>query len=175
MSVKTAILGILKRGPMYGYEIKSVIEREMGDWTSIAFGSIYFALKKLTEGEYIVKDDIEHQDNKPSRIIYRITEKGEKEFIHCLNQLWSSDDRTFFPIDIALYFSDYINKNDILNYIDKRIKGIEYAVKYVSGHKKDVTAVKEIPDVAEAIFSHTEYHLSAELKWLKEIKKYFIE
>ena len=173
MSVKTAILGILKRGPLYGYEIKSIIEREMGDWTSIAFGSIYFALKKLTEEGYIVKSDIEHQDNKPSRIIYKITEKGESKFINNLNELWKNEDRIFFPLDIALYFSDYINNKDILNFIDKRIVEIEYASKHVSGHRKDVTSDNNIPAVAEAIFLHTEHHLEAELNWLKAIRKYF--
>lgn len=34
-----AVLGILIRGPLHGYEIKQIIQREMGDWTNIAFGS----------------------------------------------------------------------------------------------------------------------------------------
>jgi len=49
MSTRLVILGLLRERPLYGYEIKHVIEDHMGDWTSIAFGSIYFALGKLTE------------------------------------------------------------------------------------------------------------------------------
>ena len=49
MSVRLVLLGLLHERPLYGYEIKQIIEEHMGDWTSIAFGSIYFALDKLAE------------------------------------------------------------------------------------------------------------------------------
>jgi DNA-binding PadR family transcriptional regulator len=35
------------------YEIKHIIEEHTGDWTSIAFGSIHFALRKLAEEGFI--------------------------------------------------------------------------------------------------------------------------
>jgi len=54
MSVRLVILGLLCDRPLYGYEIKQIIEEHMGDWTSIAFGSIYFALDKLAEEGFVV-------------------------------------------------------------------------------------------------------------------------
>ena len=93
MSVKLAILGMLKKGPVHGYELKSSIEKEMGDWTSIAFGSIYFALKKLTENNFVEQLDKMQFGNRPSRIIYKITDKGEKEFIRLLRELMGKKKR----------------------------------------------------------------------------------
>ena len=55
MSTRLVILGLLRDRPLYGYEIKHIIEEHMGDWTSIAFGSIYFALNKLAEEDFIEK------------------------------------------------------------------------------------------------------------------------
>jgi DNA-binding PadR family transcriptional regulator len=78
MSVKLVILGFLKRKALYGYEIKQMVEREMGDWTNIAFGSIYFALSKLTKEGFITQKETQKRDYRPSRIIYQITEKGEE-------------------------------------------------------------------------------------------------
>ncbi len=49
MSTRLVILGFLRERSLHGYEIKQLIEDRMGDWTSIAFGSIYFALSKLAE------------------------------------------------------------------------------------------------------------------------------
>ena len=40
MSTRLVILGFLRRAPLYGYQIKRMIEQIMGDWTNIAFGSI---------------------------------------------------------------------------------------------------------------------------------------
>jgi DNA-binding PadR family transcriptional regulator len=39
--------------PLHGYELKHIVEQHMGDWTNIAFGSIFFALGKLAEEGYI--------------------------------------------------------------------------------------------------------------------------
>ena len=43
------ILGLLRQKPLYGYELKQIIEEYMGDWTDIKFGSIYFALSRLND------------------------------------------------------------------------------------------------------------------------------
>ncbi|PKO14362.1 MAG: hypothetical protein CVU39_15105 [Chloroflexi bacterium HGW-Chloroflexi-10] len=55
MIVRLVILGLLRDRPLYGYEIKQVIEEHMSDWTSIAFGPIYFALDKLVEKGFVKK------------------------------------------------------------------------------------------------------------------------
>ena len=173
MSVKLAILGMLKKGPVHGYELKSSIEKEMGDWTSIAFGSIYFALKKLTENNFVEQLDKMQFGNRPSRIIYKITDKGEKEFIRLLRELWEKSERSYYPFDIALYFSEHIEKKEAVKFINKRIRELEFAVKYVKAHEKEQMEIEKIPPVSEAVFSHTLYHLEAEICWLKSIIKYF--
>ena len=173
MSVKLAILGFLKRGPIHGYELKSLIEKEMGDWTSIAFGSIYFALKKLTENGFVEHFDTDKNGNRPSRIIYKITDKGEKEFSRLLNELWNNSDRQYYPFDIALFFSSFISSKEALSYIDKRIYELDFAEKYIELHKNDQMSLDNIPRIAEAVFSHSLFHISAEKEWLKSIKKYF--
>jgi hypothetical protein len=63
MTVRLVILGLLRERPLYGYEIKQLVEEHMSDWTSIAFGSIYFALEKLADEKFVEKVEIE-QDNK---------------------------------------------------------------------------------------------------------------
>ncbi len=67
------ILGLLRDQPLHGYEIKHIIEEHIGDWTSIAFGSIYFASGKLSEEGLIEMVATEKAGNLPSRGIYQIT------------------------------------------------------------------------------------------------------
>ena len=169
MSVKLVILGMLKQGPQYGYELKHRIEEEMGDWTSIAFGSIYFALKKLTEEKCIRQAGHEQPGSRPSRIIYEITEEGESRFFELLNETWESEQRQFFPLDIGLFFSTYLEKNRRLEIINGKIKKIEYALKYINAHKEEELEKPEVPEEAGVIFSHSIYHLNAEYSWLKEL------
>lgn len=53
---------LLRRRPLYGYEIKQIIEEHMSDWTSIAVGSIYFAIDKLAEEGFIEKTSVEQSE-----------------------------------------------------------------------------------------------------------------
>ena len=76
MSTRLVILGLLRERPLYGYEIKHIIEDHMGDWTNIAFGSIYFALKKLAEEGFVERAAVEREGNRPSRTVYQLTPAG---------------------------------------------------------------------------------------------------
>ena len=93
LSTRLVILGLLQWRPLYGYEIKQIIEERMGDWTDIAFGSIYFALDKLTDEGLIERVSIEQKGNRPSRSVYEITDAGRTEFLNLLRQTWQELDR----------------------------------------------------------------------------------
>ncbi|MCL5985147.1 MAG: PadR family transcriptional regulator [Actinobacteria bacterium] len=75
---KYAILGMLTRGPMSGYDIKKAIDFGLHMFWSESHGQIYPGLKQLTEDGLITRD-IMHQMGKPDRHIYSITERGKKE------------------------------------------------------------------------------------------------
>ena len=171
MSVKLVLLGMLKRGPQHGYELKAHIEQEMGDWTSIAFGSIYFALKKLTKEGCVRQSGQEQQGNRPSRIIYEITPEGEKEFHSLLLKTWSVNDRQYFPLDIGLYFMNELPAGKLMELLRDKITDAEYSLKYLKQHRDASLADPYIPAHADAIFSHSLHHLEAELAWLKEVEQ----
>ena len=41
MSTRLVMLGLLRERPLYGYELKHIIEDHMGDWTNIALSLIH--------------------------------------------------------------------------------------------------------------------------------------
>jgi DNA-binding PadR family transcriptional regulator len=170
MSTKLVILGLLKDKPLYGYELKHIIEEHMGDWTNIAFGSIYFALKKMTEEAYVRELGQEKREGRPSRRIYEITEKGMGEFQALLLQLWTDDNREYFPLDIGLFFLNELPEEKRLSLIEARLKRIHGVLSHLENHSREVVSNPSVPPVAGAIFSHTLYHLKAEKEWLEELK-----
>src|SRR5271157_1869296 len=105
MSTRLVILGLLKDKPLYGYELKRIIEENMGDWTNIAFGSIYFALKKLKDEGLVFIEKEQAVGNRPSRYIYRITGRGKECFLSLLRQTWQAYEREYFSLDAALAFT----------------------------------------------------------------------
>lgn len=169
MSTRLAILGLLKERPLYGYELKSIIEQYMGDWTSIAFGSIYFALRKLTEEGLVRELAVEQEKGRPSRRVYELTDDGKDEFRSLLRDAWTREDRVYYPFDIALFFLKELSREEQLKFIRKRLEDTRRTLGYLDGHEKEMRSDPRVPPVAGAIFSHTRHHVRAELAWLEEV------
>jgi DNA-binding PadR family transcriptional regulator len=169
MSVRLVLLGLLHDQPLYGYEIKQIIEEHMGDWTSIAFGSIYFALDKLSEEKLVEKVSVEQMGNRPSRIVYQITPAGEEEFLRLLRESWQNIEREYYEVDICLFFLNRLSTGEVKKYLQARLAQLEGSLNYLQSHEKTEMSNPEIPPQAKAIFNHTRVHLQAELEWTKDL------
>jgi len=169
MSTRLVILGLLRDQPLHGYEIKHIIEEHMGDWTSIAFGSIYFALGKLSEEGMIEMVATEKEGNRPSRSIYQITEAGRAEFLRLLRDVWSGLEREYYAIDIGLAFMNALPAEEIKGYLYHRMVQMESLLQYLGSHEQEQMGQPEVPASAVAIFEHSHAHLAAELAWTKEL------
>src|SRR3990172_9361371 len=78
MSVKFAMLGILAKKDLHGYELKSSYDDKVGEFWSLNYGQIYSTLDRL-EQEDLVTHDRQVQDKRPDKKIYSITSKGKKK------------------------------------------------------------------------------------------------
>jgi DNA-binding PadR family transcriptional regulator len=165
------ILGLLRKRPLYGYEIKHVIEDHMGDWTSIAFGSIYFALGKLADEGFIEKVTTEQEGNRPSRTIYQITESGQAEFMRLLREVWRGVDRQYFSLDIGLFFMDALPPGETKSYLQGRVAELEGLLRHLDAHQAEQSGNIEVPQRAHAIFGHSRVHLEAELAWTRDLQE----
>ena len=169
MKIRFVILGFLMQRPMYGYEIKSVIEERMGDWADIKFGSIYFALKTLYEKNLVSKAESEREAGRPERQVYAITEAGKKEFNRLLHKMWSSMAMPQHDFDLALFFISFLDKEEVGTYLAKRIEYMEGVIGYIGKHGRELADHPYIPPIAQALLKHSEAHYLAEREWLKDL------
>ncbi|MBN2119388.1 MAG: PadR family transcriptional regulator [Anaerolineales bacterium] len=169
MTVRLVILGLLHKRPLYGYEIKQIIEEHMGDWTSIAFGSIYFALDKLADEKFIDKVDVEQEGKRPSRSVYQISDTGREEFLRLLRESWQQVERQYFSIDICLFFLEALPLDEVKNFLRLRQKTLQTMLGYIQSHRDEQMAIPEVPRLALAIFDHTLVHTQAELNWVTDL------
>jgi len=171
MSTRLVVLGLLRERPLHGYEIKHIIEDHMGDWTSIAFGSIYFALRKLTDEGLIEVVTTEQSGHRPSRTVYRATEAGRTEFLRLLRKLWGQTERQYFATDLGLFFLDALSLDEALRYLDGRISELEEACEYLERHQAENMGNPHVPARARFIFDHSRVHLDAELAWTRSLRQ----
>ena len=169
MTVRLVILGLLRERPLYGYEIKQLIEEHMSDWTSIAFGSIYFALDKLAEEKFVEKVQVEQKGNRPSRSVYQVTASGRDEFLRLLREEWRQVERQYFSIDVCLFFLDKLPVGEVKNYLKIRQAALQKALEYLQSHREEQLTLPEVPRLATAIFDHSLVHTQAELSWVSNL------
>lgn len=165
MSVPLVILGFLKERDYHGYELKKEIQRQMGNWTDIKFGSIYHALKKLVERGSVEIVGEERQSGRPDRTIYRITPKGRAEFLDLIRDLVKRFQRVYLEFDVGLYFAGHLAKEELLKLLDQRLKDTR-AERAMLGSVKQLPAHRKLPRVSEIIVDHGIFHLDAELAWM---------
>ena len=169
MTTRLVILGLLRDRPLYGYELKQIIEEHMGDWTSIAFGSIYFALEKLSQEGYIEKVATEQEGKRPSRSVYQITGEGREEFLRLLRGVWDQVERQYYDIDVALSFQNALPQAEMIQRLQRRIGQLEGVLRHLDSHQEETMQEEKVPFIANAIFEHSRVHYRAELDWTRSL------
>ena len=70
------LLSLLAERPRHGYDLDRVIEqRGYRQWTSLAFSSVYYLLKRLSERGLLEPDE----GTQGRRTVFRVTEAGHRE------------------------------------------------------------------------------------------------
>lgn len=118
------ILGILKQQPRHGYEIKKIIQKELGIFTGLENKSIYYPLK-IMEKKGFIKKAASRIRGRPFRYVYTITERGDKAFTALAMDALLSEKRPFIDIDIPIYFLPYLEKKEVLARLRLRKRFLE--------------------------------------------------
>ena len=76
------ILGMVLKEDLTGYDIKKLVENGIGVFYKVSYGSLYPALKKLTEKGYLTM--YEEPRGGRQKNFYRLTDEGKKVFMDWL-------------------------------------------------------------------------------------------
>ncbi|HNR88829.1 MAG TPA: PadR family transcriptional regulator [Spirochaetota bacterium] len=169
MKIEITILGLLMEGNLYGYEIKKKIFERLEDYVDIKFGSIYYAIKKALEHEWVKKVGTEKDGGNPERYIYQILPAGRKYFKKALKQYYEQC-LIHFDIDIVLMFYNTLPGDQREQFIEDRIDIIKEKLAEIRV-KSEGDSRAGAEGSQEHLFSYIENHLKAELAWLKSLKK----
>lgn len=81
--LETAILGLLHEAPLHGYELRKRLNLVLGSFRALSYGSLYPALRALTERGLIVGStpalDERVVGTKRARIVYELTADGKEQ------------------------------------------------------------------------------------------------
>jgi DNA-binding PadR family transcriptional regulator len=78
MSLPHSLLGLLNYRPATGYDLKAGFEKSINLFWNASLPQIYRTLNQMEKKGWL-SFEVEHQDGKPSRKIYNLTDAGKKE------------------------------------------------------------------------------------------------
>jgi DNA-binding PadR family transcriptional regulator len=115
------ILGILKNGPMHGYDIKNKAKQILEIFVGVDTESIYYPLKIMEKKGFVTKS-IGRVGKRPERYIYSLSPKGENRFLELLNKSFVTISRPRFNIDLSMYFLPYMSPKEVRHRLNIRLR-----------------------------------------------------
>ncbi len=128
------VLGMLDMQSMSGYDIQQMLKLTNADrWGGVLIGSIYHALKKLEQEEYIEIESVEQTGHR-QKAVYKITATGKKHLKELVAEsLQSSSVQYPSTLYSGLSFLNIISPEQTkqalvqqLNMLDQEYRALEY-------------------------------------------------
>ncbi|MEU4341081.1 PadR family transcriptional regulator [Nocardia sp. NPDC023852] len=102
-AVRLLVLGVMRlHQPTYGYAVRrELLSWRAETWTNVKPGSIYHALKQLTQEGKLSAFGTEGSSQGPGRTLFELTEEGEAEFRKLMDEALVSIDMEELGAGIA--------------------------------------------------------------------------
>lgn len=159
------ILGLLMDGPMSGYDIKKRVNTALGIITNASYGTLYPTLHKLL-AEDAVQVQVISQTGRPSKKVYRVTNRGRQEFLDWLKRPASTDKvgREFL---LRLYLAQSLSDEEVRGLLSARRDELERLEQTFRADMGEVTRPQErwVVDYALAM-------VRAEVEWLQQMERH---
>ncbi len=109
-------------GPMHGHQIRHKAQEDRTQlWSDVAVGALYGALGRLQREGLIEAIRTEREGNYPERVIYGITDEGQRALRVVIDSTLQTVVKDFDSFDLALAHSGPIEEDYLTTLIRNRI------------------------------------------------------
>ena len=149
--LKYAILGLINRNPLTGYDITKEFNSGLVEFWYAKHSQIYPELKKLTDEDLISYETV-IQGEKLEKKLYTITEKGKKCF-----QKWLAKEDPLEPTPkdifrLKAYFCDEMDANTLLRQFQSTLCKHSEKLEYLEDHMCELLKNDDISKVSSPRF-----------------------
>jgi DNA-binding PadR family transcriptional regulator len=161
-SLELAVLGLLKEGPMHGYELKKRLTTTLGPFWAVSFGSLYPCLKRLSKTGLVRQAAAETLSRR--RQTYEITPEGERLFFDQLEHGGVYDTDRF---RLRFAFFRYLPKESRIGLLERRKV---YLQERLLEFKESLQATKErIDSYTQSLITHGIESAEQDIRWLQDL------
>lgn len=165
------VLGLLMEGPMSGYDLKKTIDHSVGIFYKASFGSLYPALKRLTDKGLV---SVTEQDDSKNKKIYTLLPDGKAKFL-----IWLAESLPVSRNEVLLriFFFDYLDedtrKNRLTEYqfkLDNEINRLKAVEQIVSDELKTIDNPENYY-YRVSVLTYGLMYFNMERQWITDIKE----
>jgi DNA-binding PadR family transcriptional regulator len=154
-----AILGLLREGPLHGYELKQRLV-ELGFWR-ISFGSVYPALRRLERASWI-----EVSPGSGRRKEYQITADGKEHFQRILEDEASEVENTT-AFHVRLAFFRYMEPQTRIGFLERRKSVLRERI--ATARQSLRKTADRVDRYTHALMEHGMLAAEADVAWLDDL------
>ncbi|MGY3520286.1 PadR family transcriptional regulator [Micromonospora sp. PTRAS2] len=171
-ATRMMILGLVQwMQPVHGYDVRRELLSWSADkWANVQPGSIYHALRKLSEEELLREVATEQVGARPARTTYEITERGAVEFQSLLRENWWSVATPPDPFLAAFSFLPALPRSEAAAALRNRAVQLSAGIQQLQAAMKADWAQCKPPFVSwmrELTIERSE----AEIRWCERVAK----
>lgn len=163
-SLEIAILGLLKEGPMHGYEIKQRLATTLGPFWTMSFGSLYPCLKRLRKADFVQESASDNSPKRRRRTTYEITPSGEEFFFEQLEHGAVYDTDRF---KLRFAFFRYLPSESRIGLLERRKAYLQEKLEEFSLTLKSTK--ERIDAYTMSLIKHQTEAAEQDIRWLQEL------
>jgi DNA-binding PadR family transcriptional regulator len=169
-STRMMILGLVQwMQPVHGYDVRrELLSWNADKWANVQPGSIYHALRKLSEEGLLREVATEQVGARPARTTYEITEKGSAEFQTLLRMNWWNLTTPPDPFMAAFSFLPALPREEVVAALRNRAVQLRAGVEQLRSATK-ADWVDHKPAFVAWMFELTIDRSEAEIAWCARI------
>ncbi|GCE22730.1 PadR family transcriptional regulator [Dictyobacter kobayashii] len=165
------ILMMLRAQPQHGYELKKSVQRVLGQSISLNNKVLYPALRRFEDMGAVLRQ-VEHQEGKPDRHIYHLTDRGMEVLDALLREYTPeslSDDAEFM---VRVAFFESLEPEVCIDILTLRAQSVEKHLAHMRAMKLATDEADEHPYARRMLLFQLQ-QLQNELTWIDTLKQEF--
>jgi len=163
-AAELVLLGLLAERNRHGYELDAVLrERGMREWTSLAFSSVYYLLRKLERDGLIAADATSRSGAARRRITYALTHRGRRVAGEATLKALSEPVAMHPPVLVGLANTNVVGRSAATAALRERSTRLQGELVRIAAAAENQPMANPVVD---ALFDHGMSLLRAELDWV---------
>jgi DNA-binding PadR family transcriptional regulator len=170
-ATRMMILGVVRMmQPVHGYDVRRELLSWAADkWANVQPGSIYHALRKLTEEGMLREVETESVGGRPARTKYEVTDKGQAEFESLLRDLWWNVTSVADPFMAAVSFLPALPREEAVAALRNRARMLAAATESLRATREQAWVRDYKPTHVGWLFELGIVRSEGEIAWCERI------